>query len=153
MAATPQTQNFPKGAEQKWHCLAADEMREITVRSLQAYSRLLNSVTFFKYLGRIITSSYDDWPTVVGNLCKARKSWTRLLRILGREGANLRVSGIFLKAVVQAVLFFGLETLMMTPPHVPVNGGGFCTGYPYGSLGGILGGYWEGFGCTYHWIW
>ena len=36
-------------------------------------------------------------------------------RILGREGANLRVSGIFFKAVVQAVLFFGLEAWFLTP--------------------------------------
>ena len=42
----------------------------------------------------------DDWPAVVGNLKKARKSWARMTRILGREGANPRVSGIFFKGVV-----------------------------------------------------
>ena len=36
-----------------------------------------------------------DWPEVVGNLRKARKSWAQLIRILVREGAKPRVSGIF----------------------------------------------------------
>ena len=64
-------------------------------RDLQAYSRLLNLVTSFKYLVRIMTPYDDDWSTKVGNLRKAIKSWARLLRILGGEGANLRVSVIF----------------------------------------------------------
>ena len=39
------------------------------------------------------------------------------------------------------------------PPHGPGPGWGFNTGYPYGSLGGILGGYWTVFGSTHLWIW
>ena len=31
----------------------------------------------------------DDWPAVAGNLAKARRSWGRLQRILGREGARV----------------------------------------------------------------
>ena len=99
-----------KGAEQKWHRLAEDEMRDITTRALQAYSRTLNLVTSFKCLGRIMITSGDNWTTVVGNLRKARDIWALLLRTLGREGVNLRFSGIFFKAVVRAVLLFGLET-------------------------------------------
>ena len=49
----------------------------------------------------------DDWPTVVGNLRNARKSWARMMRILGREGAEPRISGMFFKSVVQAVLLLG----------------------------------------------
>ena len=59
--------------------------------------------------------AYNDWQAVVGILIKAWKSWERMTRILGREGANSRVSGVFLKAVVQAVLLFGSETWVMTP--------------------------------------
>ena len=36
-------------------------------------------------------------------------------RILSREGAKPRVFGFFFKAVVQAVLIFGLETWVVTP--------------------------------------
>ena len=50
---------------------------------------------------------------MVGNLGKARKSWGRLSRILSREGADPKVSGIFYKAVTQAVLLFGAETWIL----------------------------------------
>ena len=57
-----------------------------------------------------MTAGDDDWPAVVGNLVKARKSCGRLSRILSREGADNRVLGNFFKAVVLAVLLFGTET-------------------------------------------
>ena len=41
---------------------------------------------------------------------KLMNSWARLMRILGQEGSNLNVYGIFLKAVVQVVLIFGFKT-------------------------------------------
>ena len=62
-----------------------------------------------------MTAGYDNWPAVAGNLIKDWKSWMRMKRILGREGADPRISGLFLKAVVQAVLLFGLETWVLTP--------------------------------------
>ena len=54
-----------------------------------------------------MTAGDDNWQAVAGNLSKARKRWGRLLRILCREGSDVRVSGNFLKAVVQAVLLSG----------------------------------------------
>ena len=72
-------------------------------------------VNSFKYLRQVLTAVGDDWPVVMGNLKKERKSWSWLTRTLGREGRNLRVSGMFFKAVVQAVLIFGSETWVMTP--------------------------------------
>ena len=72
-------------------------------------------MTAFNYLGRVMTAGDDDWTAVVGNLCKARKSWGRLTRISSREGADTKVSGQFLKLVTQAVLLFGVETLVLTP--------------------------------------
>ena len=104
-----------KGVEQKILRLVAEEMRESMVRSFQAYGRPLETVTSFKYLGRIMTASDNDWLAVVGNTRKNRKSWVCLTRILRREGAIPRVSGMFFKAVVQAVLLFGSETWVMTP--------------------------------------
>ena len=72
-------------------------------------------VTSFKYLERVLTAVDDDCPSVVRNIWKAKKRWERLEWILGREGANPRVSGLFFKAVVKAVLLFGLETWVLTP--------------------------------------
>ena len=80
-----------------------------------AYVRPLSMVTSIKYLGCVMISEDDDCPTVMVNLKKARKSCARLMKILGQEGAKLRVSGIFLKTVVQVVLLFGSETWVMTP--------------------------------------
>ena len=56
----------------------------------------------------------DDWPAVVRNLRKVRRSWGRLSRVLGREGADPKVSRAFYIAVTQAVLLFGLETWVLT---------------------------------------
>ena len=57
----------------------------------------------------------DDWPVVVVNLGKARRSWGRLVRVLGREGADPKVLRAFYTAVTQAVLLFGVETWVLTP--------------------------------------
>ena len=62
-----------------------------------------------------MTAGDDDWPAVAGNLKKARKSWGRLSRILGREGVTARIYGTFFKSVVQQVLLFGAETWVVTP--------------------------------------
>ena len=52
---------------------------------------------------------------MAGNLGKAQKTWGRLKQILGREGADKRVSGNFFMAVVQQFLMFGAETWVVTP--------------------------------------
>ena len=72
-------------------------------------------MTEFKYLGRVLTAGDDDWPAVVGNLGKARKSWGWLDRVLGRERADPKVSRSFYTAVTQAVLLFGAENWVLTP--------------------------------------
>ena len=61
-------------------------------------------VNLFKYMGQVLTASDDDLLVVAGNLRKAQKRWALLARILRWEGASPRVSGIFFKVVVQAVL-------------------------------------------------
>ena len=68
----------------------------------------------FRYLGRMLTATYDDWPAVAGNIRKARESWGRLARVLGREGADPKVSRSFNTAVTQQVLLFGAETWVLT---------------------------------------
>ena len=72
-------------------------------------------VTSLEYLVQVFTAFADDCTAVVGNLWKARKIWTHMAKILGREGASPWVSGMFFKVVVQAVLLFGLETRVTTP--------------------------------------
>ena len=45
-----------------------EELREISERVFQAYGSLLENVTAFKYLGRVMKVGYDDWTGVSGNL-------------------------------------------------------------------------------------
>ena len=71
-------------------------------------------VTEFRYLGKILTRTDDDWPAVARNLQKARVTWGRLVRILGREGADPKVSHNFYIAVTHQVLLFGAESWVLT---------------------------------------
>ena len=72
-------------------------------------------VSYFKYLGRIISSYDDNWPVVVANLQKELNNWAWISHILGREGADANTLGIFYKTVVQSWLLFGSEIWVMTP--------------------------------------
>ena len=41
-------------------------------RAFQAYGRRIDSVKEFRYLGRVLTATDDDWPAVARNLHRAR---------------------------------------------------------------------------------
>ena len=82
---------------------------------LQINRRTLEMATAFKYLGRVLTASDENWMAVVANIWKARSRRARLSRILGREGADPPTPGTFYKALVQATLMFGSETWVLTP--------------------------------------
>ena len=104
------TAQCAKGLERKSWRLAEEYLRESMERAFQAYVKPPDTITSFKYLGWVMTAGGDDWPATVGNLRKYQKIWAHLTRILGREGADPRVSRIFSKALVRAVLIFGSET-------------------------------------------
>ena len=104
-----------KGVERKRRRLSEEDQRESTERAFQAYGQPLETVTSFKYLRRVMNAGDNYRPVVVGNLGKDNKICVRLTRILVREGADPRVSGMFFKTVFQAVLLFGSETWVLTP--------------------------------------
>ena len=110
----PGTAQCLKGAERRRRWLAEAETRENSERAFAAYVAPIERVTEFKYPGRIMTATDNDWPVVVRNLGKARRSWGRLSRVLGREGADLKVSRAFYIAVTQVVLLFVSETWVLT---------------------------------------
>ena len=74
----------------------------------------MEAVTEFRYLGRLLKATDDDWPEVAGNIKKAWRSWGRLAKVLGREGEYPKVSQTFYIAVTQQVLLFGAETWVLT---------------------------------------
>ena len=71
-------------------------------------------VSEFRYLGRLLTATDDEWPAVTGNIRKARVRWRHLAQVLGREGADPKVSRSFHTDVTQQVLLFGTETWVLT---------------------------------------
>ena len=83
-------------------------------RAFHAYRKPMEAVSEFRYLGRLLTAMDDNWPAVAGNIKKARGSWGRLAQVLGREGADLKVSQNFYTVVTQQVLLFGEETWVLT---------------------------------------
>ena len=89
-------------------------MRKTSERAFHAYWKQMRAVTEFPYLGRFLTATDYDWPAVAGNIRKAQVSWGRLARVLGREGADPKVSRSFYTAVTQQVLLFGAESWVLT---------------------------------------
>ena len=118
------TEQCTRGAERKRRRLAAEEEREVTDRDFSAYGTPLETVTSFKYLGRVISEMGENCLEVVTNLALAKTFWSRMLRILSQEVAAPRLSGLFFKAEIQAVLLFGAETWVVTPHMGKALGGG-----------------------------
>ena len=63
--------------------------------AFHTYGQPMEAVLEFWYLGRLLTAMDNDWPAVAGNINKVRRSWGRLARVFGREGADPKVSWNF----------------------------------------------------------
>ena len=72
------------------------------------------AVSEFRYLGRMLTATDDECPAMAGNIRKVLMSWGCLARVLGREGADPKVSLSFYTTMTQQVLLFGSETWVLT---------------------------------------
>ena len=90
-----------------------EDTEEQMYQVFSAYGTLLTEVSLFWYLGRTLSSTDEDWPTVEWNLRRAQGKWVRLTKILGREGEDKITAGRFYVAVVQAVILFGSETWVL----------------------------------------
>ena len=96
-----------KGTERKRRWRVEEDTHAGFVTVFQSYGRPIAMVSLFKYPGRVLTASEDDWNTVVSNLSKAWRKWARMSRILGQEVSDAWKSGIFYKSVIQSTLLFG----------------------------------------------
>jgi hypothetical protein len=94
--------------------LAIEASQAARTAEFTAYGDPLGRVDIFRYLGRLLSSTDNDWPDVQKNIVKARKRWAQISKLLVREGATPRVSGKFYKAIVQAVLLYGAESWVLT---------------------------------------
>ena len=55
-----------KGVEWKQRRLAETETRENSERAFHAYRKPMEAVSEFRYLGRLLTTTDNDWPEVAG---------------------------------------------------------------------------------------
>ena len=74
----------------------------------------METIGDFKYLGRPLNETNDDWTAIKYNLKKSRKIWSAVKRVLIRDKSSLRTMGYFYKAVVQSILLYRSETWVYT---------------------------------------
>ena len=67
-----ETNQCRTGEERKIRRLTAAEGEAATERAFHAYGKKMQSMTEFRYLGRVLTNTDDDWPAVAMNLRNAR---------------------------------------------------------------------------------
>ena len=123
-----QVNSSATGHEQSQYCrdgwaktqqyTAAENSARALEHSFSAYGEELERVEVFRYLGRLLSYDDNDSQALRSNLRKARKCWGRLQRVLRAENASPRVSGMFYKATVQAVLLFGSESWNLSPSAI-----------------------------------
>ena len=80
-----------------------------------AYGTPPMAVSLFQYLGKMLSSSDNNWTSVERNLRREQGKWVRSTKILGRKGADMRMAERFYVAVMQKVLLFWSKTWVMTP--------------------------------------
>jgi uncharacterized C2H2 Zn-finger protein len=74
----------------------------------------VEDVADFKYLGRWLSEDDSDIKAIRANIKKAQGKWSRLSRLLVREGANIRMMARFYLTIIQSVLLYGAETWAIT---------------------------------------
>ena len=110
-------------AQRRQHAAVVTSIKA-TGQRFSAYNVELTDVEVFPYLGRVLSKYDDNAPAVQTRLKKARASWARLGKVLRAENVSPRVSAMFYRATVQAVLLSGSETWTVTP-HLMVSLEGF----------------------------
>ena len=73
-----------QGEEWKWCHLADEEARAGAVIVIKAYRIPLSPVSYFRYLGIVISVFDNNWTEVVQNLKRLQQKWSQLTRVLGR---------------------------------------------------------------------
>jgi hypothetical protein len=74
----------------------------------------IETVSEYKYLGRILSADDKDDAAVSYNIKKASNAWFGMYRILSADGANAHVMARFYLAIIQAKLLFGSETWVLS---------------------------------------
>ena len=81
----PSTDICRRGKEQKLCRLEVEKERSWADISLTAYRYPLMEVSSFKYPGRLLLASEDNWLAFFTNHSEVHKKWDRLSRLLWKE--------------------------------------------------------------------
>ena len=74
----------------------------------------IETVSEFKYLGRMIATNDRDDLAVTARIKAARAKWMQLYRILSADGVDRKTMTRFYLAIVQAVLLYGSESMVLS---------------------------------------
>ena len=103
-----------KRAERKRRLLAETETRENAEWAFHAYGKLMDAVSEFRYLRRLLTATDDDWPAMDGEHSEGAGELGTFGAGAGNGGGGPKMSRSFYTAVTQQVLLFGAETWVLT---------------------------------------
>ena len=74
----------------------------------------IERVSEFRYLGRMIADSNDDWLAILTNIKKYRIRWGRLAKVLRSYTIPHKLASVFYKVVIMTVLLYGRDTWVIT---------------------------------------
>lgn len=74
----------------------------------------LERVPDFKYIGRMMTDTNDDWLTILFNIKKDRKRWACISKLLRCFKISRTYASTYYKVVVLTVLLYGSETWVIS---------------------------------------
>jgi len=77
-------------------------------------SNVIETVSEFRYLGRILQESDLDDKAVRSNLGKAQAAWGRIKAVLSADEVSPPVMGKFYKTIIQSVLLYGSESWVIS---------------------------------------
>jgi hypothetical protein len=110
----PETSECKKWTKRAESETKQEEKNKAIETKFYVNGQVLQRVTEFKYLGRILDAEDNDQKAIKYNLTKAKQQWGRLTKVLASTKGKPRTMAKFYMAIVQAVLLFGSETWVLT---------------------------------------
>ena len=93
---------------------AREVQRAVQDVSFTVNGKNIETVSEFRYLGRILSDNDLDDAAIQARLAKAQQCWGRMRPILAADHASARTMGRFYMAVVQAVLLHGSSSWVIS---------------------------------------
>ena len=73
----------------------------------------LTIAVFLINIAPLLMAMDYEYPEVVANLRNPHRKYYCISRIMGQQGADIQMSSTFIKVVVQVIIVFGLDILVV----------------------------------------